>query len=376
MPTEARLATYRTRRRQRLAAQPRLRSTRSPGGGLAWHVAGELLVLDEGRRAAERHLAGGGADNTGDEELIPGIRRYIAPHADLPETIAAVRAEAGDRVVAPNHVLLSAGNAYNHGGPYGPPEPAGAAQLRRPAPPHGRVPVAVVDTGLWQDSPLPGSLHARGTVEIETDTDVDRDGVLDGDVGHANFIAGVIAANTRRADISVIRVLDTFGVCTEDELIRGLGRVGDDCRVVNLSLGGYTDDDLPPLGLQRALEALLATGDRVVVAAAGNDGNTVDPFWPAAFAATDDRVAAIAAHDGAKRCSWSNSGDWVTADAPGEDVTSTYIKHPAFPTGWAQWSGTSFATPYAVAAVAERIAAGSDARRALRDAVREDLVLS
>ena len=55
-------------------------------------------------------------------------------------------------------------------------------------------------------------------------------------------------------------------------------------------------------------------------------------------------------------CEWSNSGPWVTLAAPGADVVSTYIHHPEFGTGWAAWSGTSFATPHVVAMIAERTA--------------------
>ena len=53
---------------------------------------------------------------------------------------------------------------------------------------------------------------------------------------------------------------------------------------------------------------------------------------------------------------WSNTEPWVTLAAPGEDVTSTFINYPTFTSGWAQWSGTSFAVPYVVAAITEQVA--------------------
>jgi len=54
-----------------------------------------------------------------------------------------------------------------------------------------------------------------------------------------------------------------------------------DIDIVNLSLGGYTDDDSSPLAIASALRAM-RTRRGVVVAAAGNAGRT-RPFWPAAF---------------------------------------------------------------------------------------------
>jgi thermitase len=211
-------------------------------------------------------------------------------------------------------------------------------------------------------------------VDVEQETDVDNDGVLDGDVGHANFIAGVIIRHARQIELSVHKVLDTFGICTEEQLVKALDRLDRSVEVVNLSLGGFSLDDRPPLALQAAMARMLRVPNRVAVAAAGNNGDRTARFWPAAFAAArkpwSDRVAAVAAHDGGQICDWSNAGPWVTLAAPGQDVRSTYINHETlFPSGWAQWSGTSFATPRVVAEVAVRMAAGSSAPDALRQVV-------
>ena len=55
----------------------------------------------------------------------------------------------------------------------------------------------------------------------------------------------------------------------------------------------------------------------------------------------------------------------MTIAAPGSDITSTFVRHNLFPSGWALWSGTSFATPYVVASLADRIAKGDTADAAL-----------
>jgi subtilisin family serine protease len=164
-------------------------------------------------------------------------------------------------------------------------------------------------------------------------------------------------ANTDNVRVRIVKVLDANGICTEADLAAAL--VGlDDVDVVNLSLGGFSHSDHPPVLLQAALATLLENFDRAVVAAAGNEGSDDRPYWPAAFAGTSlpfaRQVVSVAAHDGSQLCPWSNSGPWVDLAAPGSDIVSTYVTHPEFPTGFARWSGTSFAAPFVVAAVAAR----------------------
>lgn len=361
---------YAQRRQTRLDALSYLRH--SPvGSSRAYYVADQLLVVADGRRGVERYLsANHAAAALGDEEIHPGVRRYHVTGLDVPAAVRALRtAGPGSRpLVSPNHVFLS--SPFNHGGPYGPPVPAPAATIAPPREDAAPVPIAIVDTGLWADTQLPSAFLDKGQVDFETATDVDDDGLLDGDVGHANFIAGVIAAHGPGTSMRVFKVLDTFGVCTEDQLIAALDRLTPDTKVVNLSLGGFTGDDSAPLGLRVALANALSGTDRVVVAAAGNDGNRKNPFWPAAFAGTGEswssQVVAVAAHDGTRVCPWSNAGGWVSFAAPGENVASTLINDARFfPGGWATWSGTSFAAPRVAAEIATRMDATTGARDAL-----------
>jgi thermitase len=373
-PSDERLARYHRRREHRLQTVPGLRSVLARDGSPIWYRADELLVLDDDRARVERYLTGRRElTRLGDESVVPGVRRYLATGLDVPRAVRTVQAElpTGGAVVSPNHVFLSA--PYNHGGPFGPPVPVAGSVLHPRVPDTGLVSVAIIDTGVWTESKLPEGYFKPGAVETEEDTDVDNDGVLDGDVGHANFIAGVIVRHAHQAELSVLKVLDTFGVCTEAQLVAALDRLDPSVQIVNLSLGGFTLDDQPPLALQAAMERALTGVDRVAVAAAGNNGNRTDRFWPAAFAATghpwSERVAAVAAHDGRQVCDWSNAGPWVTLAAPGQDVESTYITHPEFPSGWAQWSGTSFATPRVAAEVASRIGRDGSAVTALQRVV-------
>src|SRR5262249_59172872 len=116
--------------------------------------------------------------------------------------------------------------------------------------------------------------------DFETEIDVNNDGAIDSDVGHANFIAGVVLNRTANAQVRVVKLLTSLGLCTDVELANTLLAL-DDVAVVNLSLGGFTVDDQPAPIVQMALETVLAGKDRIAVAAAGNDGQAGRPVWPA-----------------------------------------------------------------------------------------------
>ena len=125
--------------------------------------------------------------------------------------------------------------------------------------------------------------------------------------------------------------------------------------VIVMSLGCYTEDDEPPplaLMLQRIVP------DIPIVASAGN-GNSCRPSYPAYL----EDVIAVGALDTAGRAWFSNFGGWVDACAPGVDVVSTFFTaardttfgvERAF-TGWATWSGTSFAAPKVAAVLAQEL---------------------
>jgi thermitase len=344
-----RLQQWQTRRAARLAALPWLHTDDTHRRQPVRYLRDELVVAADHEAAARQVLAGMVPARTiTARPPIAGFVRLHAPGADIAAATLALRGQAGEDVVAPHHVFVS--TPFEMGGPYGPPTSAESYPLSSGPAADAAIRLAVMDTAVWPDSPLPDTWY-------EADADDVDDSVEPGaDLGHANFIIGVIMSNTDNARVRAIKVLDADGLCTEADLANALLAL-EDVDVVNLSLGGFTHDDRPPLILRAALKRLLHSRDRVVVAAAGNEGSESRPYWPAAFAGSDapfaGQVLAVAAHDGARLCAWSNTGPWVDVAAPGADITSTYVSHDGFPTGFARWSGTSFAAPYVAAAIAQ-----------------------
>ena len=391
-PADARSEQWRSRRARRLAGLGWVRREDRADGTPVRFVADELLVLDDHYATARQAFMEQGftvRDIVEEGDVPDGFRRVRLPGLDVARAARRVRVQAeaaGDTRVAagPNHVFVS--TPFEHAGPYGPPRPAAAGNLTvrdRAVPDVG---VLVLDTGIWRNSPLPRDRYDTEDFEAggEAGTDggvsdggvsdggVSDGGVSDGDVGHANFVAGVLLSRSPTVRPRVMRIVDTYGVCRESDLIAGLGQAYDH-QIINLSLGGYTLDDRPPLLLTEALTRLLGSGDRVVVAAAGNDGQHDRPFWPAAYAGTSvswrRRVVAVAAHDGRRISDWSNTGTWITLAAPGADVTSTFVHHEGFDDGWARWSGTSFAAPFVAAAIADALPGAGSARLAAESVI-------
>ena len=120
--------------------------------------------------------------------------------------------------------------------------------------------------------------------------------------------------------------------------------IGEKVQVVNLSLGSASD-----AVLSTVITKSLGTG-MVLVAAAGNGGPTAAPSYPAAYPG----VIAVTAVDAQKRLyTRANRGTYVAIAAPGVDV---WVPLAANDTKGKYMSGTSFASPFVAAAVAQAIA--------------------
>jgi len=271
--------------------------------------------------------------------------------------------------------------------------------------------VAVIDTGVDPASTAgqapQGQVVPRLSYRDPEDVDALRGlmpngqpaTTLDVEAGHGTFIASLINRMTDGAvRVAGVKALEADGIGTERSVVlalKHLRRVFPEpaVEVINLSLGGFTDDggwgspqeraELFPEGLADrmpvALGAELAVWAQkypttVFVACSGNDSDDSRPFWPAAAAAAtwaqDPPMAPVFVAVGSlnaavARSLFSNVGEWVTVSTLGEDILSEFPNgdypvsenvNRAFSVGGAQWSGTSFATPL-VAAEILRLAA-------------------
>jgi hypothetical protein len=324
------------------------------------------------------------------DNLAPlGLARFtMRGDTDVAHLIATQFSPEGqDALAAPVHMFR--GEPNYQGGPGDTPSPV----VDPPAAPgksssSHAVTVAILDTGLNAAHPwFPRGAWEAIDPDVEDRLDTDNDYELDAQAGHGTFIAGVVRQHTPGARLSISRVLGSDGVCDEVDLLQainalrgrgsgGKSRIG----VLNLSLGAYTWNDRPPALLSRAIDRLGA--DTVVVAAAGNNASD-RLFWPAAFESVVG-VGALAA-DGRGRTSFSNHGDWVDAWAPGDRVASSFVTFdgPADETpnadidsdcftGFATWSGTSFAAPRISAELARRAQEQKTSPRRVLESVLAD----
>ena len=241
--------------------------------------------------------------------------------------------------------------------------------------------VAVLDTG-W-------TATGRGTPASAPPTSTPGFGatpvteVLDGRAaGHGTFIVNLLGQllpnatfvasgiesrsptddNFLLSDQSVVSIRDDYSVT------RALVQlVGSGVPYLNLSFGSYgctarhqgaaeleeMEPFYMPLGLGTALAQLGERGSMEAFAASGNDGrdgSTAEMFFPAGWAPLYGWLHSVAS-DPKDGDDYSNRGTWVETQARGSNTVS--LLPPTTSWGqtehWAAWSGTSFATPCALA---------------------------
>jgi subtilisin family serine protease len=251
-----------------------------------------------------------------------------------------------------------------------------------------RTTVAVLDSGVGQHWYVRDHRHPAGSPDDAAEQWDLSDGVLPRHVGHGTFVAGVVRQYAPHTTILARRVIDRDGESHDQvlaEAIRALIDYSPD--VLNLSLGPgrHSEEEAaatPTPQTAAAIARLQEACGTIVVIAAGYRSD----HWPQAeLAAPGERTVIVGAYDlNRQRASFSDDRD-VQIWAPGVGVVSSFLYwegmvevgltsgsasqpvKPARPRfeGWAEWDGTSFATPAVAGAVAAAI--GSRCERDVRE---------
>ncbi len=201
--------------------------------------------------------------------------------------------------------------------------------------------ICVLDTAVYRHAAFDGyDIHG-----LEENT-----GPVDGPgmAGHGTFGVGLILKQAPAATVICHPVLDQdgsgdlWGVAQKMMELERTGELRAD--ILHLPWGCLTRDGKAPYVLAAAVTKLHRP-DRVIVAAAGNHGDSVDPAVPQSapsYPAALPEARAVGASGPRQELTdytpKPRSAPWIDVAELGDRVRSTYLGN-----GFAQWSGTSFA---------------------------------
>ena len=218
------------------------------------------------------------------------------------------------------------------------------------------VTIAIVDTGIdgthpifgGRVSPIGASFVAGSpsASDIGDGVDNDADGLVDEQVGHGTFVAGLVHLVAPEAKLLSARVLDSEGRASTYAITKALAwSIDRGAHIVNMSLG----ETYRSQTLEDVVEEAMSKGI-VVVGAAGNSATEE----PEEFPACDGSACGVSALDADDiRGDFSSFGAKIDLAAPG--VTDFVGKNPVLARaivgpipggGLAVWQGTSFATAF------------------------------
>jgi hypothetical protein len=296
--------------------------------------------------------------------------------------------ELGVGVVTPEHYVHVAGTGDGRACPATEPTPAQVPQAWPDAEPEDSplgagVDVVVIDTG-WPDP----------AVESAAEENARRGAygqlpVLPAYAGHGSFAEAVLHSRAPAANIEHLEFpISSGGAVNETDLADLLAKALEKApKVISMSAGCHTRHDRPLKAFERVWKNVPdeMKDQVVIVTAAGNDASP-SPFYPAA----SDWAIGVGSLDRDNKVSdFSNYRQSADVFILGREHVNKfprgrYTCHWApykgqprtFTTGWAEWSGTSFATPLLAGLITAYISQNTNVTpaQAARDLVRSKRV--
>ncbi|MBU5437607.1 S8 family serine peptidase [Tissierella sp. MSJ-40] len=206
------------------------------------------------------------------------------------------------------------------------------------------IKVAVLDSGIDANHE---DLNVRGGYSVFNDSPY-----YDGN-GHGTHVAGTIAALNNSvgvvgvaydAELYAVKVLNSQGSGSLSGIAKGLEwAIQNNMNIINMSLGSSQPSDI----LKQWCDLAYNSGI-LVVAAAGNSGNSSGTGDTVGYPAKYASVMAVASTDSNdRRASTSSTGPTVEISAPGVSIYSTIPNNR-----YGNMSGTSMASPHVAGAAA------------------------
>ena len=225
--------------------------------------------------------------------------------------------------------------------------------------------IAILDTGVDLD-------HPDLANKIISNINFSGSATADDVYNHGTHVAGIAAAMTNNgigvaglgytSTIMNVKVLSDTGSGSYSGIASGITWAADNgAEIINMSLAGSFGSS----SLEDAVNYAWSKGV-VVVAAAGNSGNTT-PMYPAYYT----NCIAVAATDvNDAMASWSNYGDWIDVAAPGVSIYSMRKDNK-----YGYGSGTSMASPHVagLAALVFSMVGDSNGNGFVNDEVRSQI---
>jgi hypothetical protein len=271
-----------------------------------------------------------------DKNEALGIYKVGVPHdSDIPAIVAMINA-LGDVQAAPDF-------AYNTPTLYHADLALTTSEFPKEFRGDGKVPVAVLDTGLTK------GIGPEGFVIASLDAVIPSQPISD-DLGHGTQMAllasglvkpiGTVTEDGGQIPVVAIRAMDDNGYTTDFTILKGMDfAIASGAKVMSLSWGS----EQPSVFLEIILDNAASKG-MIIVASAGNEP-TGQPVYPAAYPSV---IGVGAQYHSGQVWEQSNYGSFVALYAPGFAV---------FPVGYkggpGMYGGTSISASYTANRIAE-----------------------